>query len=185
MTNRETFIALCQPIAARTGFANLMTWLENSDFFTAPASTKYHGAYEGGLAEHSINVYCELKRLCTIYPEIEIAEDRLAVVALIHDLCKVNMYTKEMRYRKDEQGKWEQYEAYTHNEKLHYGGHGSKSVFILQNFIKLTPEEAVAINCHMGTCDGENNVIASAWEHCSLAWLLHVADESATFICNT
>jgi hypothetical protein len=91
------------------------------------------------------------------------------------------MYEKETRYRKDENGKWEPYEAYTHNEKLHYGGHGSKSVFILQNFIKLTPEEAVAINCHMGSWEDNPN-IGPAFEHCPLAWLLHVADESATFI---
>lgn len=186
MTFKESFLELCQKIN-RPGIAELRTWLEESDFYTAPASTRYHSAYEGGLVAHSVTVYKELKRLLEVYPGIaaKVTEESLIIIALFHDLCKVNMYTKEVKYRKDAQGKWETYDAYTHNEKLHYGGHGSKSVFILQNFIKLLPEEAVAINCHMGTWDGENNSIASAWEHCALAWLLHVADESATFICNT
>ncbi len=179
MTNRERFISLCT--FNRTGKAELFEWLESSDFFTAPASAKYHGSYEGGLVEHSLNVYDALVKLLTIYPEIQVSEESIAIVALFHDLCKVNMYEKETRYRKDENGKWEPYEAYTHNEKLHYGGHGSKSVFILQNFIKLTPEEAVAINCHMGSWEDNPNV-GAAFEHCPLAWLLHVADESATFI---
>lgn len=181
MSNKEIFLNLCSKIQ-REGMPELLAWLEDSDFFTAPASTRYHGAYEGGLVEHSLNVYNELKRLTTIYPEINVTEESLAIIALFHDLCKVNMYSKEVKYRKDTQGKWETYDAFVHNEKLNYGGHGSKSVFILQNFIKLLPEEAVSINCHMGTWDGENNVIAAAWEHCPLAWLLHVADESATFV---
>jgi HD superfamily phosphohydrolase YqeK len=179
MTNRERFISLCN--FNRTGKAELFEWLERSDFFTAPASAKYHGSYEGGLVEHSLNVYDALVKLLTIYPEVQVPEESIAIVALFHDLCKVNMYEKETRYRKDENGKWEPYEAYTHNERLHYGGHGSKSVFILQNFIKLTPEEAVAINCHMGSWEDNPNV-GAAFEHCTLAWLLHVADESATFV---
>ena len=184
MSNKEIFLNLCSKIQ-REGMPELLTWLEDSDFFNAPASTRYHGAYEGGLVEHSLNVYNELKRLITIYPEIDVAEESLVIIALFHDLCKVNMYSKEVKYRKDTQGKWETYDAFVHNEKLNYGGHGSKSVFILQNFIRLLPEEAVSINCHMGTWDGENSVIAAAWEHCPLAWLLHVADESATFVKET
>jgi hypothetical protein len=180
MTNREKFIQLCDKID-RPGKAELFEWLESSDFFIAPASAKYHGSYEGGLVEHSLNVYAALFKLLTIYPEIEVSVESALIVSLFHDLCKVNMYEKETRYRKDQNGNWEPYEAYTHNEKLHYGGHGSKSVFILQNFIKLTPEEAVAINCHMGSWEDNHNV-GLAFEHCPLAWLLHVADESATFI---
>ncbi len=180
MTNKEIFIQLCSKIN-RAGMVEFLMWLENSDFFTAPASAKYHGSYEGGLVEHSLNVYDALVKLLTIYPEIQVSEESIVIVSLFHDLCKVNMYEKDVRYRKDEKGQWASYEAYTHNEKLHYGGHGSKSVFILQNFIKLTPEEAVAINCHMGSWEDNPN-IGAAFEHCPLAWLLHVADESATFI---
>lgn len=181
MTNREKFIKLCAKID-RPGKAELFEWLEeHSDFFTAPASSRYHGAYEGGLVEHSLNVYDALVKLLTIYPEVQVSEESIAIVALFHDLCKVNMYKKEKRYRKTEDGQWEPYEAYLHDELLHYGGHGSKSVFILQNFIKLTPEEAIAINCHMSSWEDNPNV-GAAFEHCHLAWLLHVADESATFI---
>ena len=180
MTNKERFLQLVSKID-RAGKEDLLTWLEQSDFFTAPASTKYHGSYEGGLVEHSLNVYDALVKLMTIYPEIEVTEESTIIASLFHDLCKVNMYEKETRYRKDENGKWEPYETYSHNEKLHYGGHGSKSVFILQNFIKLTPEEAIAINCHMSSWE-DNPGVGAAFEHCPLAWLVHVADESATFI---
>jgi hypothetical protein len=182
MNQKDLFLELFSKIQ-REGTADLLAWLENSDFYTAPASTKYHGAYEGGLLEHSLNVYAELQKLKTVYPEIDCSEESLIIVSLFHDLCKVNSYVVEKRFRKDDAGKWEQYDAYVSNEKLHYGGHGSKSVFILQNFIKLTVEEAVAINCHMGSWeDVNNNALAAAYEQCPMAWLLHVADEAATFV---
>lgn len=180
MTNKERFMQLYAKID-RKGTADLLEWLEQSDFFVAPASTKYHGSYEGGLLGHSLNVYDALVKLLTIYPEVQVAEESVIITALFHDLCKVNMYKKETRYRKDENGKWEPYEAYTHDELLHYGGHGSKSVFILQNFITVTLDEAVAINCHMSSWE-DNPGVGAAFEHCPLAWLVHVADESATFI---
>ena len=180
MTNKERFLQLFSKID-RAGKEDLLAWLEQSDFFTAPASAKYHCSYEGGLLEHSLNVYDALVKLMTIYPDISVSEESLIIAALFHDLCKVNMYEKETKYRKDANGKWEPYESYGYNEMLHYGGHGSKSVFILQNFIKVTPEEAIAINCHMSSWE-ENPNVGAAFEHCPLAWLLHVADESATFI---
>jgi hypothetical protein len=180
MTSKERFIQLCSKIE-RAGKYELFEWLEASDFFTAPASAKYHGSYEGGLLEHSLNVYDELVKLLTIYPDIQVSEESVVIVALFHDLCKVNTYQKETRYQKNSAGKWEPYDAYTRNELLNYGGHGSKSVFILQNFMKLLPEEAIAINCHMGSWE-DNPDVGAAFSHCPLAWLLHVADEGATFI---
>ncbi len=159
-----------------------MNWLERSDFYRAPASTKYHGAYAGGLLDHSLNVYDELDRLIKAYPEIPApAEETAIVVSLFHDLCKVNSYVTEKRNRKNDAGQWETYDAYTFSEKLHFGGHGSKSVFILQNYIRLTPEEAVAINCHMSCWDG-NKDAGAAYEQFPLAWMLHVADEAATYL---
>ena len=98
MTNREIFIELYAKIN-RDGKAELFEWLEQSDFFTAPASAKYHGSYEGGLVEHSLNVYNALTKLLTIYPEIQVSDESVAIVALFHDLCKVNMYKKEKRYK--------------------------------------------------------------------------------------
>ena len=109
------------------------------------------------------------------------SDETVAVVSLFHDLCKVNFYASEKRNRKNEDGRWESYDAYTIKEKFCFGGHGSKSVFIVQNFIKLTPEEAAAINCHMGSWDG-NKDVGNAYEQFKLAWALHVADEAATYI---
>jgi len=178
--NKERFLELCATIK-RDGIDDLMRWLEKSDFYTAPASTKYHGDYSGGLLEHSLNVYDELKRILQAYPEVRVDEESIVIASLFHDLCKVGLYTSEKRNRKNELGQWESYDAYTIKEKFCYGGHGSKSVFILQNFIRLTPEEAIAINCHMASWDG-NKDVGNAFERCPFAWLVHVADEASTFI---
>lgn len=180
MNNKERFLSLCQSVN-REGISELVKWLEENDFYTCPASTRFHGAYPGGLLEHSLNVYDETKRLLSVYPEINVSEESVVISALFHDLCKVNLYATEKRNRKNENGQWESYDAYTHNEKFCFGGHGSKSVFLVQHFIKLTPEEAVAINCHMSCWDG-NKDVGNAFEQFPFAWLLHVADESATYI---
>ena len=180
MDLKERFLSICESID-RPGIEGLIDYLKNSDFFSAPASTRYHGSYEGGLLEHSLNVYDELVRLLGVYPEITADPSTVAIISLFHDLCKINFYGKEKRNRKDSNGRWESYDAYVTDEKFHYGGHGSKSVFILQNYIKLTAEEAVAINCHMSCWDG-NTSVRAAYEQYPLAWLLHVADESATYI---
>lgn len=182
MDNKERFISLCKTVN-RDGLDELLKWLENNDFYTCPASSRFHGAYPGGLLEHSLNVYDELKRLLSVYPEIEVSEESVVIAALFHDLCKVNMYATEKRNRKNESGQWESYDAYTIKEKFCFGGHGSKSVFLAQHFIDLTPEEAVAINCHMSSWeDGAARTVGSAFEQYPFAWLLHVADEAATYI---
>lgn len=182
MDNKERFISLCKKVN-RPGMDELMQWLEDNKFYMSPASTKYHGAYEGGLLDHSLNVYDELNRLLSAYPEINASEESKIICSLFHDLCKVNMYAKEKRNRKNSQGQWEAYDAFTIDEKFCYGGHGSKSVFLIQHFIKLTPEEAVAINCHMSSWeDGASKVVGNAFTQFPLAFLLHVADEAATFI---
>lgn len=181
MNNKERFKALCLS-TNREGILELLNWLEDSDFYSAPASTRFHGAYQGGLLQHSLNVYEELNRLLSIY-NFNIAKDSIVITSLLHDLCKVNLYSTEKRNRKNSDGKWESYDCYTYDEKFCFGGHGSKSVFLLQNFIKLLPEEAVAINCHMGAWEeGMSKSVGSAYEQFPLAWLLHVADEAATFI---
>lgn len=180
MTNKERFLELCSKVK-REGFEDLVKWLEASDFFYAPASSRFHGSHAGGLLEHSLNVYDELNRLLTAYPEVKASTESVIITALFHDLCKVNFYTTEKRNRKDANGKWESYDSYVIDEKFHYGGHGSKSVFILQNYIKLTAEEATAINCHMSCWDG-NKDVGAAFEQFPLAWLVHVADESAAYI---
>lgn len=181
LTEKERFIALCEEIH-RDGIGELMNWLESSDFYTAPASTRYHGSRPGGLLTHSINVYEELKRILQIYPDVDVSEETVAIVSLFHDLCKVNFYVSEKRNRKNEDGKWESYDSYTIKEKFCFGGHGSKSVFIVQNFIKLTPAEAAAINCHMGAFGDNGEYVGKTFEQYPLAFLLHMADCAATYL---
>ncbi|MCD7821044.1 MAG: HD domain-containing protein [Clostridiales bacterium] len=99
MDNKERFVELCSAIK-RDGIDDLMAWLADGDFYTAPASARYHGSYAGGLLQHSLNVYDELKRLLAAYPEVECSEESAVICALFHDLCKVNFYTSEKRNRK-------------------------------------------------------------------------------------
>lgn len=182
MDNKERFISLCESIN-RPGVSELLQWLEDNGFYTAPASSRFHGAYAGGLLDHSLNVYDELKRLLSAYPEIEVSEESVIICSLFHDLCKVNLYTTEKRNRKNSEGQWESFDAYTIKEKFCYGGHGSKSVFLVQHFVKLTPEEAVAIQCHMSSWeDGAAKNVGNAFEQFPFAWLVHVADESACYL---
>ena len=178
--NKERFLELCSQIK-RDGIDKLLNWLESSDFYTCPASTRFHGNHPGGLLEHSLNVYDELTRLMKAFPEVTVPQESVIIASLFHDLCKVNMYREEQRNRKNADGQWESYTAYSISEKFAYGGHGSKSVFLIQNFMKLTTEEAVAINCHMSCWDG-NTFVGNAYEQHPFAWLVHVADEAATYI---
>lgn len=179
-TIKAKFKELVDGKIKRAGITGLMQWLDSTDFYTAPASTRYHGSFECGLVMHSLNVFVQLKKLCELY-ECTASEESMAIVALFHDLCKVGCYKVEMRWRKDENNKWEQYPTYTFKEDFAYGGHGSKSVFLLQSFIQLLPEEASAINSHMGVENG-NFAVNEVYKRNKLAWLLHVADEAAAFI---
>lgn len=183
MTPRERFIELYTTYIKRAGAVDLLSWLESSDFFEAPASTKFHGDHAGGLCEHSIHVWEELVRLLKAYPEIKVSAETAAIVSLLHDLCKVDTYKTEMRNQKVN-GVWVQRPVYVFNEDFCYGGHGSKSVYLIQNHMKLTPSEATAVNCHMGFADRSpgDYSLGGAYEQFPLAWLLHVADESATYI---
>lgn len=171
--NKSLFLTIVEKDIDRPGIKNLMDWLEDSDFYTAPASTKYHGAKEGGLLEHSLQVYRNLRRLTDFYVERGdvgyISAESIAVVALFHDLCKVNTYKET----------WEG-NGWFHDEEFKFGGHGSKSVYILGLYIMITPSEAAAINCHMGAF--ENKYVGEVYERNPLAWLLHMADEEAAYI---
>jgi HD superfamily phosphohydrolase YqeK len=181
-TPKERFIRLLLS-TQRNGVEALIDALEHSDWFVAPASSKYHCAYEGGLVDHSLAVYDELERLYSAYPELDIAEQSRTIVALLHDLCKIYTYTQVEKFRKNEFGQWEKYLAYEHNESYKFGGHGSKSVFLASRYITLTDTEAAAINCHMSTWEeGKVQEISQVFKVNPLAWLIHVADESATFI---
>ena len=162
----------------REGSNELREWLRSTDFAVAPASTKYHESYRGGLAEHSVNVFNELARLLKAYPEVKCSSETAAIVALLHDLCKVGAYKQELRNKK-ENGMWVQVPFYVFDEKFKFGGHGSKSVYLVQKYMKLTDEEATAINCHMGAAGGDYSVY-EAYRAFPLAFLLHAADMAST-----
>ena len=161
---KQEFIHLLS-FVERDGVQSLLEWLESTDFYTAPASTKYHGAYAGGLLEHSLNVYYRLVRRNT-----GINIDTLTIAALLHDVCKIHLY------KKTEDG-------YRHNEQFPIG-HGEKSVILILRHMPLTDEEITAISWHMGAFDsraGAGRSLSQAWEKCPLALHLHLADMEATW----
>lgn len=187
MITREEFIALYQERITRRGADKLLDWMTKTGFFTAPASTRYHLACVGGLMEHSAHVYYRLRKVVSSEygDESPYSEETLAVCGLLHDLCKVNFYKEDIRNVK-ENGVWVQKPYYTVDEQLPYG-HGEKSVFIIERFMRLSLEEAIAIRFHMGGFDakpGDNNVSA-AFEKVPLALLLHIADLEASYLDET
>ena len=181
---KKEFIEIFTSNIKRKGADKLLEWLEKSDFFTAPASTKYHSCHEGGLCEHSVNVYKRLVRVhkeeSTMLAEQLCSEESLAICGLLHDVCKANFYTVQMRNTKNEAGQWTKEPYYTIDEKFPFG-HGEKSVFLIERFMKLTPEEAVAIRFHMGDFTNDRSTSA-AYEQCTLAVMLHIADLKATYL---
>ena len=180
---KQEFMTICRASIQREGLEDLLDWMSKADFFTAPASTKYHGAYAGGLCQHSIDVYQYAKKLSFLSP-VELKEESLCIASLFHDICKVNLYKMDRKNQKIN-GEWQEVPYYTIDEKFHFGGHGSKSVFLAQQFMKLTTDEAAAINCHMGFSDGNPNTVrdaSNAYHQFPLAWIIHVADEAATYL---
>lgn len=182
---KKRFVEICATIN-RPGMEDLMAWLERSDFYTAPASTRFHGNYTGGLLEHSLNVYDKLSGFVARYPELEISPETVAVTALFHDLTKVNYYTVSSRNVKDDvTGAWHKEPFYKTEDRLPLG-HGEKSVIILQSFIKLTRDEIFAIRWHMGSFDcavkGGDYSMGNAFETCPLAVMTHLADMEATYL---
>ena len=175
--SNENYFAETLLKCERLGAADLLRWLGNTDFFIAPASTRFHDCEVGGLVKHSVNVYDCLSTINKRFNFV-IPEPSIIICGLLHDICKADCYKTEQRWRKVD-GQWEQYSAYTFDEDYKFGGHGSKSVFLIQQFMKLNKDEAAAINSHMGAYDDKN--VASVYETNVLAWALHVADEMATF----
>ena len=188
MTNKEKFIEIYTSCIKREGADKLLEFLtspDKSDFFTAPASTRYHGAYEGGLLEHSLNVYeclddfCKSNRFKNKFGFV-FSDETIAIAALLHDLCKVNFYKTEMRNVK-KNGVWESVPYYTIEDNLPYG-HGEKSVYIASGYMKLTRDEAFAIRYHMGfSTNDDPNQVGRALEMFPLAFALCVADQEASY----
>lgn len=190
---KDKFIKAYTENITRPGADKLLAWIESSDFFAAPASTRFHLSSPGGLLEHSLHVFERMKAICaneaTITPGFnEPPMETIAVCGLLHDICKANFYAVEMRNRKNDQGRWEQYPFYVVDDKLPYG-HGEKSVYIISGFMRLSREEAMAIRWHMGFSDndfqGGGYSVGNAFEKFPLAVLLHIADLQATYLDET
>ncbi|NFF59830.1 HD domain-containing protein [Clostridium botulinum] len=183
--NKEKIIELLKS-TERTGIERIIQYLDETDFFIAPASTRFHGNYEGGLAEHSLNVY-ELFREKNKKYDLGLSEDTIKIVSLLHDICKVNFYTV---YDKNvniagagEKPKWVKQPAYGVKDVLPIG-HGEKSVIKLMQFIKLSKEEIIIIRWHMGGFEPKENLnnINSSWNMCNAAVALHTADLESSYI---
>lgn len=184
--NRVKFISFFNTFIRREGAERLLAWLDTTDFYTAPASTRFHLCVPGGLCQHSLNVY---NRLSGSTAETQLAGEvdgeTIAICGLLHDLCKVNFYKQEMRNAKDEKGKWIKVPYYTVDDSLPYG-HGEKSVYIISGFLRLSRAEAMAIRWHMGGFDdsvkGGSYTCGNAFEQYPLGALLHSADLLATYL---
>ena len=177
---KKEFLDIAKQDIQRQGIDGLLSWLVKTDFFEAPASTRYHDSEPGGLLNHSLSVYYNIlfldKMYGTNYPR-----ESLAIVSLFHDLCKIGCYTVSSRNVKDDKtGLWHKEPFYKWEEQQRYGGHGSKSVFIVQTYLQpLYFEEAAAINCHMGVDDSGLSVY-DVYRDNVLAFLLHFADTAST-----
>ena len=179
---KEKFIELLKKVD-RDGMNDLLDFLEKSDFYKAPASTRFHGDYEGGLVEHSLKVYELLVDKVKNSPvSIDVKEESLIIIALLHDICKANYYKVDYRNAKNEFGEWEKVPYYTVDDTIPYG-HGEKSVMMITEYIKLTVEEKYCIRWHMGFTEPKDfyTTIGSAYKKYPLALLVHEADLEATY----
>ena len=178
----KTFEGLATSWIDREGLSDLLDMLRKTDFYYAPASTKYHESYEGGLVEHSLNVF---DQLWGDVWETDISKESITIVALFHDICKIGFYKESTRNTKDDKGKWIQVPYYEIDDKLPLG-HSEKSIIMLQQYMKLTDDEIFAINSHMGGFDkragGFDDIIGKTFVICPLAVYLHIADMKATYL---
>ena len=188
MSAKEEFIDIYRENIHREGADALLDYLESkSDFFTAPASARFHSAHAEGLCEHSINVYdclvnyLERERVQELYG-LEVTPESAAVSALLHDVCKVGCYRPGTRnVKNDATGQWEKVPTFSYQDPMPYG-HGEKSVYIISGFMKLTRQEAMAIRWHMGFSGGEDSrLVGQALGQYPLAFALSVADMEATY----
>ena len=185
---KEEFIEIYNKYIKREGADKMLNFLESTDFFSAPASTKFHSNFEGGLCEHSIKVFNRYKKLIeqeygSDY-QSKISDESIAIIALLHDICKVNTYKTEYRNVKVD-GEWTQQPYFSVQDELPYG-HGEKSVYMICGFLKLSREEAMAINWHMGGFDmrvkGGSYSIGDAFYKFPTAFLFSIADMMATYL---
>ena len=161
------FVDIYTKNITRPGADRFLAWLETTDFFTAPASTRFHGACPQGLVMHSLNVYH-------------------AMMQHFFDVCKIGCYRAGTRnVKNDETGQWEKVPFYQVEDRFPYG-HGEKSVYLIERLMRLKTEEAVAIRWHMGGFDdavrGGSYAVSDAYNAYPLAVKLHTADLIATYL---
>lgn len=200
--NKAEFEELARKYIKREGLEKVLAWLEQSDFYSAPASTQYHLSVEGGLCQHSLNVFHSMVELCNKYWNKEESDDNIyngdsleqdgafnmeniAIVALFHDICKANCYVRDFKNVKVN-GKWEQQEYWKWDEQFVYG-HGSKSVYILQQYMRLYIDEAQAIRFHMGGREDPlsqqyERQYATIYDNSKFAVMLYLADNWSCFL---
>ena len=185
---KEEFLQIARENIKREGIDKLLDYLQKTDFFTAPASTKFHSACEGGLCEHCVKVFKRyIKNLEKEYGENWqdfLSLESAAIIALFHDVCKIDYYAVEMRNVK-ENGVWVQKPFYKVEDAMPYG-HGEKSVYIVNGFLRLTREEAMAINWHMGGFDsrikGGFYGLDQVFYKYPSALIFHLSDIEATYL---
>lgn len=189
--NKDKFIKLCHQWIKRDGIKDLLNWLETTDFYVAPASTRFHLMCEGGLCQHSINVF---ERLCDEFKNEGMFDymttsdtsklmESIAVVALFHDVCKADFYEVSERNVKNEYGNWIKVPYYTINNKSILVGHGYKSARIVNKYMNISDDEYMAILHHMGYSSDDNIAnISEIFGKSKLTLLLHIADTKATFL---
>lgn len=188
---KDKFIDIYNKYIKREGAKELLDFLQKSDFFMAPASTQFHSNYEGGLCTHSINVYNRfLKAVKNEYGEKYtdvVSDETIAICGLLHDICKIETFKLDTRNKKVD-GNWVAVPYYTVEDSLPYG-HGEKSVYIISGFIRLTREEAMIINWHMGGFDarvkGGAYGLSDAYYKYPLACIFHTCDMLATYLDET
>lgn len=190
--NKQRFIDLCNEHIHREGLDKVLAYLEKSDFYTAPSSTRFHLNEDGGLCLHSMNVF---EAACKIYNEMakpaivngtspfteEVSMESIAIATLFHDLCKIKLYHKTERWKKDDKNRWVSYPGYEVKDDFPLG-HGEKSCLMLSWYMRLKPEEMLAIRWHMGMFDmGESGTplrmsFFSATDKSPLVSIVHAAD---------
>lgn len=185
--NRNRFVEIYNNNIKRDGAKEFLDFLMTTDFFEAPASSRFHSAVPGGLCFHSLNVYDRFRKKLNdeFNGSSPLSEESIALIALLHDVCKVNCYKLDFRNVKVD-GEWTKVPYYAYaDDHLPYG-HGEKSVYMISGFMKLSREEAMAINWHMGGFDkrvlGGSYDLSSAFYLYPTACILHSCDMEATYL---
>ncbi len=179
----------------REGVDYVIEDLESLGFFDAPASTKFHLNYDGGLCEHSLNV-CKVgimlrEEMIKMSPESAsyLPKESVIIATLLHDVCKADIYKKVLKKQKNQYGVWEEVPGFEVDYSNFPMGHGEKSVIrLLLSGLELTDDEMLAIRWHMTAWDlpfqspEQKGNLNTARDICPLCSLVQSADTLASNI---